>query len=126
VSALPPRFRLKTELLGETGEISVQGELDLSCAPELDHALDDLNSRKVKIVLDLSDCTFIDSSGIALIILGSREAEAADGAGPAPPLIVCGLRGQVRRILQLTGVLDHIVAVDTREEALSSIGWKGS
>lgn len=117
---LPPPFRIEAERVEGADVISVHGELDMSSTPELDHALDDLSSSKAKIVLDLTDCSFIDSTGIALLIVSSRQAEATNGRGPAPPVVVCGLEGQVRRVLEVAGVLDEISFVETLDEALSS------
>ena len=49
--------------------ISVRGELDLSTAPELEGPLNQaLESDEGSMLIDLSQCEFIDSTGIALIV----------------------------------------------------------
>jgi anti-anti-sigma factor len=53
--------------------IRVQAELDLATAPPLQQLLDDRVKGGSRIIGDLSDCVFIDSIGIALIVLAFRE-----------------------------------------------------
>jgi anti-anti-sigma factor len=57
--------------------VSVRGELDLSTAPELEGPLDEvLGSDDGSVLIDLSGCEFIDSTGIALIV---RAWQRLDG-----------------------------------------------
>ena len=42
--------------------VGVAGEIDVATAPELERALADAGAEK-RVVLDLSECQFIDSSG---------------------------------------------------------------
>ena len=57
-----------------------------------------------EIVIDLSELTFIDSSGIRSLLDSKRRADAQGVA-----LVVRGPEnGQVRQVLKLTGV-DHVL-----------------
>jgi anti-anti-sigma factor len=55
-------------------EIEVDGELDLSVAGQLQEAIDGAGS--VATLIDLTRCTFIDSTGIAVIL---RANQLRDG-----------------------------------------------
>lgn len=96
--------------------ISVQGELDLSTAPSLQELLDDAVAGGSKFIIDLNACEFIDSTGIALIVKAFREVSEVESA-----LALCGLHGQVLRILGLARIADYIPTRDSREQALVAL-----
>ena len=55
--------------------IRVQGELDLASCPEFDCALMNAEkSRASRIVVDLEELTFIDSSGLRALLTASRRS----------------------------------------------------
>lgn len=99
--------------------ISVRGELDLSTAPELEGPLDQaLESGEGSLLIDLSGCEFIDSTGIALIV---RAWQRLNGDGNDHILAICSQNDQVRRVLEITGLELSIPVHTTRDEALSAI-----
>jgi anti-anti-sigma factor len=81
--------------------ISIEGELDLSTAPELREAMFGAfeGSPEGGVWLDFAGCTFIDSTGLRVIIEGSRRA--GEGAGK---LGVLNLSEQPQRLFELTSV----------------------
>jgi anti-anti-sigma factor len=99
--------------------ISVRGELDLSTAPELEGPLEQaLASGEGSVLIDLSECEFIDSTGIALIVRGWQRLDSGDN-GRA--LVICSQNDQVRRVLEITGLEISIPVHMTRDEAISAI-----
>ena len=99
--------------------ISVRGELDLSTAPELEGPLDEaLDSGEGSVLIDLSECEFIDSTGIALIVRAWQRLQSSDN-GRA--LVICSHNDQVRRVLEITGLELSIPVHMTRDEALAAI-----
>jgi anti-anti-sigma factor len=99
--------------------IAVRGELDLSTAPELEGPLQEaLESGDGSVLIDLSDCEFIDSTGIALIV---RAWQRLDGDGNARVLAICSHNEQVRRVLEITGLELSIPVHASRDEALGAI-----
>jgi anti-anti-sigma factor len=58
--------------------ITLRGELDLATAPRLEHALADAGED---VVIDLRGLTFMDSTGVRVLL------EAAEGAGPGLRMI---------------------------------------
>lgn len=80
--------------------VQVGGEIDVATSPQLVRYLrHTLLRRSPRVVLDLSQVTFMDANGIRLLIRARRHAELVDGdlylADASPP---------VRRVLELTGV----------------------
>jgi anti-anti-sigma factor len=108
-----------TDLDGGVQAISVRGELDLSTAPDLERPLEEVLERgEGPVLVDLSECEFIDSTGIALIVRARQRLEAEE-AGRT--LAVCSYNDQVRRVLDITGLDVSIPVHRTRDEALASI-----
>jgi anti-anti-sigma factor len=102
--------------------IAVKGELDLSTASDLERPLDDaVSSGDVSVLIDLSECEFIDSTGIALIVRAWQHLDrAADGDGSGR-VVLCSHNDQVRRVLEITGLELSIPIHSTRDEALAAL-----
>jgi anti-anti-sigma factor len=85
-------------------------------ALDLAPLLDEASGAEKRIVLDLSDCSFIDSTGIALVLNADRRLS---DAGIESGMTLCGLQGQVRRVLEIAGVSAQLLVSPSREAALS-------
>ena len=108
------RNTLSPALEGEL--VAFHGELDVAAAPDLRALLAEIAAdSQGALLIDLCDCTFIDSLGIAAIVGGSKamlERGRAVAVAVSSP--------QVRRILALTGADELLPIHWSREEAL---GW---
>lgn len=99
--------------------ISVRGELDLSTAPDLEGPLEEaLDSDEGSVLIDLSQCEFIDSTGIALIV---RAWQRLDSGENGRALVICSQNDQVRRVLEITGLELSIPVHLTRDEAIAAL-----
>jgi anti-sigma B factor antagonist len=95
-------FRVDSERVGEAYRLSVSGELDLATRGILNEELRRVEAREPRrILLDLTDLTFIDSVGIAVLV-AAHQRSTMDGT----QLRVIAGDGQVRDILELTGVME--------------------
>ena len=59
--------------------VRIRGELDQATSPALEDALVQAPPGDV-VVLDLTDCSFIDSSAIRVVLTGARQVESGGGA----------------------------------------------
>ncbi|MEX0972778.1 MAG: STAS domain-containing protein [Solirubrobacterales bacterium] len=116
----PAPFELQSEELEDgVRAITVCGELDMNTAPQLERQLDDaLAASGASIMVDLSSCEFIDSTGIALIVRAWQRLDRDDGGGR---LVLCCINHQVRRLLKITGVEDSISMHEQRDAALAEL-----
>lgn len=119
----PAPFAAKTEqLAGGINAISVSGELDMNTAPQLERALDEaLADPTAAVMLDLCDCEFIDSTGIALIVRSWKRLDRDAGGEGQGRFVLCSHNHQVRRLLQITGVESSISMHERREDALGEL-----
>ena len=115
----PAPFETSSEQIGGVRIIAVRGELDLSTAPALEGPLDAaLGDGGSSILVDLSECEFIDSTGIALIVRAWQQLTENGGS----QLIICSHNDQVRRVLDVSGLDQSIPVHATREEGLAALG----
>ena len=85
----------------------VRGELDLLVAPSLRTALLEASHHDgATITLDLSAVTFIDSTGISVILQAWQRASAEGGR-----LVLSAASPAVARVIEATG-LSELLAVD--------------
>lgn len=116
------KVRLSTELIERDGVPVVQahGEIDLHTAPEFERTLRaGMDRRTSALIVDLSDISYVDSSGLSALLAANKELSARDAAlyVAAPP----GRPG-VRRVIEITR-LDAVIRVrDTVEDILDEFG----
>jgi anti-anti-sigma factor len=95
--------------------LALSGELDLSSAGQVEDVLQDLESQNPPLlVLDLRELTFMDSTGLRVMV--SADARARDAARRLA--IVQGPEA-VHRVFRITGLDDHLTLVETPQEALA-------
>lgn len=119
----PAPFEASAAELGDgVRVITVRGELDLSTAPSLEAPLEEaVATGDASVLVDLSGCEFIDSTGIALIVRAwQRLDRSADGNGSGR-LVICSGNDQVRRVLEITGLELSIPIHEDREDALTAL-----
>lgn len=102
--------------------VSVRGELDLSTAAELERPLEEaVSAGDSAVLIDLTACEFIDSTGIAVIVRAWQRLDCgADGNGSGR-VAICSGNDQVRRVLDVTGLDDSIPVHATRDEGLAAL-----
>jgi anti-sigma B factor antagonist len=120
----PTPFEVKNEAIEDGVRIlTVQGELDLNTAPGLEAPLEEAiaGDDDVSILIDLSGCEFIDSTGIAVIVRAwQRVGKNGSGEGNGD-LALCCSNDQVQRLLKITGVESSISIHPDRDAALAQL-----
>jgi anti-sigma B factor antagonist len=102
----PTPFGVDTVSNGERLRVAVRGELDLLAAPHLRQALLEATKEDpATIGLDLSAVTFIDSTGISVILQAWRRAKANGGQ-----LVVDSASPVVTRVIEVAGLTDLLAA----------------
>ena len=95
--------------------LSVHGEVDLATTPVLRELMLPVLERQTgRLVVDLSEVPFMDSSGVHLLVDTLRRLERQK----RPLAIVCREAGQVHQLLALVGLLDALTVYRSREAAV--------
>ena len=86
--------------------ITVSGEVDLASSPELDTAIiAAIESGSSSLVIDLADVSFMDSSGLGVIVRGLKRCREAD---KDLDLVITNER--VLKVFGITG-LDQVIPI---------------
>ena len=97
----PPEFAVAVDAsAGGVRTVRPSGELDIGTAPKLERALLENREAGDRVVLDLADLEFIDSTGLRVIV----QAAAAAQQGRWELRLRHG-RPAVRRVFEISGVL---------------------
>jgi anti-sigma B factor antagonist len=98
---------LEVERQGPAATVSVRGELDAATAPDLADLCQTVHADGARdLVIDLTETSFLDSSGLRALI----EAHQLFSAGGN--LALAHASEPVRRLLEITG-LDDYFTLDT-------------
>lgn len=107
IDGLP--FAVRVISTGErAARVIVTGELDLATAPKLDAVLTGALGETKDVVLDLSQVTFIDSTGLSTILAGLSASQLNGGT----LAISSALPPQARKLFELAGMQDTLPLVD--------------
>jgi anti-sigma B factor antagonist len=89
----------------EGAVLALHGELDAAVAPRLEKQLAEIRGeRKRRVLIELSDLTFVDSAGVSVLIKAKKEAEAA-----GCQFVLRRPTAQVHRVFALVGMVDWLV-----------------
>ena len=106
-------MRIITHDDGRCLTLRLVGELDHAAAqtvmPGIEDAVEEYLPRRC--VLDLTGVSFMDSSGIAVILKTDRLLRQTGGV-----LALSGMPGQVRRVLDVAGLTKIVPVLDDREK----------
>ena len=93
----------------------ISGDIDLANSPEVRKALlhEVRDNRRPRVVLNLSEVRYIDSSGVASLV---ESLKASRDMGSR--FILVGLSGPAREVLQLSRLLKVFETYATEVEAL--------
>ena len=97
---------------------SVEGEIDLSNAAELEMAISHaVANEAVGLVVDLAGVDYLDSSGVTLLFNLARRVSRRQQEF----VVVVPGEAHVRQILTLSGATEALELHDTLPEALSQL-----
>jgi anti-anti-sigma factor len=106
-----------TRLEDRTAVVDVRGEHDLSTVPALTATLE-RGCAHARVVVDLAECTFIDSTVIAALL---RAARTVQGRGGAFALVIPPEQSNVARVATTIHLGDLVALHPSRASALASL-----
>jgi anti-anti-sigma factor len=95
--------------------VSIAGELDLSTIPRMQGPLWERIRQRSAVLVDLTKLSFIDSSGIGVLIQAFQESNGR------PMHVLIGPDCQVERVFRIARVAEALPVHLDREEALAEL-----
>lgn len=103
----------------DSGEIvifDINGEIDLYNAPEIkDKIKEEMNKSKVNIIINLDKVSYIDSSGIGVLISSLSNLKKVGGS-----LKLINVYASVRKVFELTKLTSFFDIYDSEADALAA------
>ncbi|WP_067479048.1 STAS domain-containing protein [Actinomadura hibisca] len=97
--------------------LAVSGELDHHTAPELTEAIRETSfSPETPVVIDLSDLSYCDSTGITVLVSAYKRAQQHDAR-----LILVGLNPDLTRVFHIVGLNQIFTFRTTVDEAIDAL-----
>lgn len=110
-------FELTTERPSpDTAIIAVGGEIDIFTAPDVRRVgLEAVTDGATRVILDLSRTTFLDSTGLGVIIGLSKRVRPSGG-----DVVIVNIDAGIARTFEITGLNEIFRICETRAEALEA------
>lgn len=107
-------LELSQRVDGDAVIVSVSGEVDAHTAPELDHLLSEtVNDGCTRIVVDLSDVGFLDSTGLGVLVKALKRCRDSGGF-----VSVVAVHERIVKVFRITGLDGPFSVSDSVSKAL--------
>lgn len=94
-------------------QISLSGDIDFSCSAVLRGQLTEILDTNVdRLVINLEQVSYMDSSGVAVLVEALRKQHGTGGK-----LVLCKLQQRVRDIFEISRLHTLFAIADTPEDA---------
>jgi len=110
-------FEAAVRSAGDIAVLDLTGEIDANADAEINRAYDETQGAGAKVVLlNFGDVTYINSTGIALIVGVLAQARKAGTS-----LRACGLSDHYREIFEITRLVDFVEIFDDEASAVGAV-----
>jgi anti-sigma B factor antagonist len=107
---------VSTAAAGDKTILALEGELDIYTVGAFRQESDKLDPAASQIIVDLTNVTLLDSSGLGALVSLLNRARAAD----SPLGVVCPQR-HLRRVFEITGLRRAFVFGDDRDGVVAAL-----
>ena len=106
-------FEARSSLEQDVLIVTAAGEVDMSTAPRLLEMIDAISDAARLVIVDLTEVSFLDSSGLNTLVRGQRRLSVR-GIGLR---VVVPSDHAVRRVFEIAHLEDELHVVETAAEA---------
>jgi anti-sigma B factor antagonist len=106
---------IRIDSTSRTGTVVVApvGDVDMSRSPDLRQALREVISRRPqRVIVDLGEVGYMDSSGLATLVEAMRQAKTARTS-----LVLCAMTDKVRAIFEIARLHQFFIIAPTLDQA---------
>jgi anti-sigma B factor antagonist len=102
--------------VGGVPVVRALGEIDVSTAPRLHSELLAVRIDAPKVVVDLAEVSFLDSTGLGVLVeeMKRRRSVTSDAT-----LDLVVTRPQIRKVLEVTGLVEVFAVHDSLDDAVA-------
>jgi anti-sigma B factor antagonist len=109
----PEPFKCRISWVADAAIVEVGGEIDIATAPALENAITSIQESAARVVVDLSQVSFLDSAALKVLThsqsrLGDRDALR----------VVLPTDHSIRKLFEITELIEPLGVVDSIDAAL--------
>ena len=110
-----PPFEVRTSRAGDAAIVTIVGEIDMANAPEVKREIDGSRDGVERVVVDLSEVTFLDSSALNALVQSQRDLAEREISFR----VVSPADQSVRKVFEITHLTEPLSVVDSLDAALA-------
>jgi len=104
-----------------TAVMDVSGEADLYTTPKLkERVVELIEAGYTRLVVSLSSLDYLDSTALGVLVGSYKRVREKGGT-----LVLVGPRPRIRKVFEITRLVNVFDIFDTEEQALDSLGAGG-
>jgi len=103
-------------IIQDVNVVKLAGDLDGSTAPNVQAEVMLLAIPNVKMILDMSEVSFMSSAGLRMLLVLYRTIISKNGK-----VILVGLSEDIRDTMSMTGFLDFFTYLQTLDDGLTTL-----
>jgi anti-anti-sigma factor len=108
-------FDVRTSRIGGAAIVTIVGEIDMANAPEVKRAIEASRDGTERVVVDLSEVTFLDSSALNALVHSQRDLAELEIAFR----VVSPADQAVRKVFDITHLTEPLSVVESLDVALA-------
>jgi anti-sigma B factor antagonist len=108
--------KLDVEKNGNVVVLKIIGDIEFDDSITVnDRFKEVISAEGSKLVLDLQECSYVDSSGLGALVEGLKSAQKAQG-----DLRLCNLSEDFKEVLMMTRTMKYFQVFDSQDKAIDS------
>ncbi len=108
-------MEVNQSIIQNVNVIKLTGDLDGSTAPGVQSQIMPLANPNVKMILDMSNVSFMSSAGLRMLLVMYRAINSQSGK-----VVLVGLSEDIRDTMSMTGFLDFFTYLETLDDGLKT------
>lgn len=106
-------MKTKAETKDQKTVLTLEGKIDGKTAPELQETILPYIVKNSRILLDMTQVSYLSSAGLRVLLAIYRKAKQEQAE-----FVLVGLSENIKDIMFITGFLKHFNIIDTKEAGL--------
>jgi anti-sigma B factor antagonist len=102
-------------MVKDVNVVKLSGDLDGNTAPAVQEQILTLANPNVKMILDMSDVSFMSSAGLRMLLVMYRTINSQSGK-----VVLVGLSEEIRDTMSMTGFLDFFTYLDSLDDGMKT------
>lgn len=96
--------------------IEIDGKIDNKTAPDVQMQALSATKTASKVILDLTQVSFLSSAGLRVLLLLYRQIKAANGQ-----IALVGVSDEIKDVMTVTGFINFFTLSDTMDDGIKEL-----